>query len=125
MGQPNIFGVNIAGIINQNLGSLVFDLTLTKVENSNRKGNLTQGKTQSKTSHVVKGFVDTYTERQITSSLVQKGDRKIVVLGASLPSGVEPEPNDEITDEEGAVYTIVENGVTRDPAGATYECQSR
>lgn len=123
--MPNIFGADIAGKILQNLGSRVFDLTLTKVEAGTRGSSLTAGTSPSRTDHTVKGFVDSYTDRQVADSLVQQGDRKIVILGASLPSGVVPEPTDEITDEAGTVYVIVENGVNRDPAGATYECQSR
>ena len=123
--MPNIFGADIAGLINQNLGGLVFDLTLTKVESSNRRGNLTEGTSPTETTYTVKGFVDSYTDRQLQSTNVQKGDRKISVLGGSLPSGIVPEPNDKLTDEAGNQFTIVEDGVMRDPAGALYECQCR
>lgn len=123
--MPNIFGADIAGKILQNLGPLVFDLTLTKVESGTRGVNLTAGTSPSRTDYTVKGFVDSYTDRQVADTLVQQGDRKVVILGASLPAGVVPEPADEVTDEAGIVYVIVENGVSRDPAGATYECQSR
>jgi len=123
--MPNIFGADIAGKILQNLGPLVFDLTLTKVEAGTRGSSLTAGTEPSRTNYTVKGFVDSYTDRQIADSLVQQGDRKIIILGASLPDGVVPEPADEVTDEAGTTFVIVEDGVRRDPAGATYECQSR
>ena len=123
--MPDIFKADIAGKINKALGNLVFDLTLTKVEPGTRTpGALTGGTNPTETGHTVKGFVDEYKDYQIDGTLIQRGDRKVVILGGSLSSGVIPEPGDKIT-AEGETRTIVEDGVKRDPAGATYTCQVR
>jgi len=123
--MPDIFKADIAGKINKALGNLVFDLTLTKVEPGTRTpGTLTGGTNPTETGHTVKGFVDEYKDYQIDGTLIQRGDRKVVILGGSLSSGVIPEPGDKIT-AEGETRTIVEDGVKRDPAGATYTCQVR
>lgn len=123
--MPDIFGENIAGEIYNEMKELVFDITLTKVEPGSRTpGSLTGGTNPTGTSHTVKGFVDEYQDRHIDGTLIQRGDRKIVILGGSLPSGTVPEPSDKIT-AEGETRTIVEDGVKRDPAGATYICQVR
>lgn len=123
--MPNIFGEDIAGKIYQALKNKVFDITLTKVELGTRTpGSLTSGTNPTETAHTVKGFVDEYQDRHIDGTLIQRGDRKIVILGGSLPSGVVPEPSDKIT-AEGETRAIVEDGVKRDPAGATYLCQVR
>ncbi len=123
--MPDIFKADIAGEIHKELKTLVFDITLTKVEPGTRTpGALTGGTNPVETGYTVKGFVDEYQDRHIDGTLIQRGDRKIVILGASLPSGTVPEPSDKIT-AEGETRTIVEDGVKRDPAGATYTCQVR
>jgi fructose-1-phosphate kinase PfkB-like protein len=123
--MPDIFGEDIAGKIYQGLKGKVFDITLTKVEPGTRTpGSLTGGTNPVETAHTVKGFVDHYQDRHIDGTLIQRGDRKIIILGGSLPSGVVPEPSDKLT-AEGETRAIVEDGVTRDPAGATYTCQVR
>lgn len=123
--MPDIFKADIAGKLNNAMGGLVFDITLTKVEPGTRTpGALTGGTNATETAHTVKGFVDEYQDKHIDGTLIQRGDRKVIILGGSLPSGVVPEPSDKIT-AEGETRTIVEDGVKRDPAGATYVCQVR
>ena len=120
--MPNIFGADIAGKLNQALGSLVFPQTLVKTSSERDSVDPTK-RVKTGLPFPCKGFVDTYKDEWIDGGLVKVTDRKIVILGSSLPSGIVPEPGDTIL-AEGAVYTIVSEGVTRDPAGATYECRS-
>ena len=120
--MPDIFKKDIAGKINDKLGPLVFDYTLHVVTEGTRGANLTGGTNPTETDHTVKGFVDDYRDREIDGTIIQRGDRKITLLGGSLPSGVVPKVQDKVT-AEGIKWTIV--NVMRDPAGATYECQSR
>lgn len=123
--MPDIFGVDIAGKIHEAFKDKVFDVTLTKVEPGTRTpGALTGGTNPTTVGHTVKGFVDMYLDTEIDGTLVHRGDRKVVIFGASLSSGVVPEPADRIT-AEGWTKQIVEEGVKRDPAGATYICQVR
>ena len=124
MAQPDIFKAQIAKKVRKALGPLVFDITLKKVITGTRGSDLTAGTNPTTGTHTVKGFVDTYRDSQIDGTLIKSTDRKIVILGDSLLSGVEPEPSDTIT-AEGSELTIVPGGVRRDPAGATYTCQCR
>lgn len=117
---PNIFGANIAGLIAQNLGPLVFDVTLISVVPTERGLNLTGGNNPTETSYVVKGFVSDYKDWQIDGTIIKNGDRIVTLLGGTLPAGVIPQVGDKIT-AEGLTKTVVQ--VNRDPAGATYECQ--
>ncbi len=121
--MPDIFRADIAGEIYKGFKGQVFDVVLTKVVPGVRTpGSLTAGTNPVETGYTGEGFVDDYKEYQIDGTIIQRGDRKVVIFGASLPSGVIPEVNDKNT-AEGLVRTIV--NVERDPAGATYLCQSR
>lgn len=121
--MPNIFGADIAGIINSALGPLVFDQVLIKTTSVRDPVNKTK-RVKTKTSHACKGFIDTYEDQFLSGTLVHDTDRKIVIIGNSLPTGIIPKPGDEIT-AEGITFTIADKGVVRDPAGATYECRAK
>lgn len=121
--MPNIFKANIASVINKALGPLVFDQTLTKAVKSEDPADSTKIITVE-TLHPCKGFIDAYEDKWVNGTTVQVTDRKIVILGDSLPVGVIPEPGDKIL-AESTSFTIVKDGVKRDPAAATYECQSK
>jgi len=120
--MPDIFGIDLAGIIGNVLGPLLFDQTLTKVT-SIRDPNDSTKRIETKVSHPCRGFIDEYEDTFVDGVLVKIKDHKIVILGATLPVGIVPEPTDQIF-AEGQTFTIVAEGVVRDPAGATYECQS-
>ncbi len=120
--MPNIFNANIAGILNSALGPLVFDQTLVKIVSSKDPTDSTK-RIQVKTEYSCKGFVDDFKDEWVNGTTVKITDRKVVILGSSLATGIVPEPKDEII-AEGTTFTIVDDGVVRDPAGATYECRS-
>lgn len=120
---PDIFGAKIAQLINNGLGSLVFDQVLIKVSSIRDPSDPTKT-IETEVSHNCKGFIDVFKDDQIDGTLILQNDRKIVILGASIEGGVTPEPGDKIT-AESEDFVIVPKGVKRDPAGATYECQSR
>ena len=121
--MPNIFNADIAGIIAKELGPLVFDQTLTKAAKSRDPADSTKVVTVE-TNYPCKGFIDVFSDKWVNGTTVKVDDHKIVILGASLAVGIVPEPGDKIT-AEGSVFVIVKDGVMRDPASATYECQSR
>lgn len=134
MARPDIFGADIAGAIFDALGGDVFDATLTRRNTASLgdrdPASLTAGLTtfddpeDAETAWAAKGFIDHYRDGQIDGTLIQRGDRKIILLGKSLPDSVDPEPGDAIT-IEGIAWRIVEAGVMRDPSGATFTCQVR
>lgn len=121
--MPNIFSANIAKLVNKHLGPLVFDQVLTKGVKTKDPTNSTKTITVE-TDYPCKGFVDVYSDTWTNRATVKVDDHKIVILGDSLATGIVPEPGDKIT-AEGKVFIIAKDGVMRDPAGATYECQSR
>ena len=121
--MPDIFKADIAGEIYMGFKGLVFDITLTKVAPGTRTpGTLTGGTNPVETDYTGRGFTDDYEDYQIDGTIIQRGDRKVVIFGASLPSGIIPTPNDKTTAE--SVERVIVN-VERDPAGATYLCQVR
>lgn len=121
--MPNIFGANIASIVNRELGPLVFDQVLVTTARTEDPADSTKI-ISVETEHACKGFIDDFADEWVNGTTVKVTDRKIVILGDSLPAGIVPEPGDKIT-AEGKRFTIVKDGVRRDPAGATYECQSK
>ena len=120
--MPNIFGEDIAGLLNTELGPLLFNVTLRRlILGKRRSTNLTEKK-QSTQDVVGRGFVSDYKAYLIDGTIIQRGDRMVTILGASLPSGVIPRANNK-TIIENETKTIIH--VDRDPAGATYKCQVR
>lgn len=67
-----------------------------------------------------KALVDDYSDYRRAAVGIPANDRKILILGHGLT--VEPRPGHTIT-AEGRDWQIV--GVSRDPAGATWEVQGR
>lgn len=123
--MPNLFGLDIAALINTNIQQAggVLTATLLKVTHGTRDPlNPSAGRQRIETSHTGNGFIEDYNEFQIDNTLVQRGDRRIILLGASISGSAIPEPNDQITIES-VTYNIV--NVERDPAAATYTCQCR
>jgi len=118
----NILNANIAGVINSALGNLVFDQTLVKITSVRDPSDSTK-RIKTQASYPCKGFVDSYTDKWVNGETIKITDRKIIILGDTLESGIIPETGDQII-AENTTFTIVANGVTRDPAGATYECRS-
>lgn len=121
--MPDIFGVDLAGLILEHLGPQVFAQVLTKSVRGEDPANSTKTITVD-TDYPCRGFIDEFKDEWVNGTTVKVNDRKIVILGASLPIGVVPEPGDKIL-AEGKSWTIVKEGVKRDPAAATYECQSK
>jgi len=118
-----LFGVDISGIIKQSMAAGLLPLTLIKEIPGARGAALTDGQAISEKKYPCRGFIDEYKLSQIDGTTVQRGDKKILIIGDTLPAGVVPQANDRII-AEGATYVIP--GVPeRDPAIATYVCQAR
>ena len=120
--MPKLFGLDIAGIVNRELANAggVLDGELTKVAPGTRtSGSLTGGTNPAETTHDFKGFMGRVSESRFTGQLQVVDGDVMSILGASLPSGVEPEVNDRAT-LEGKEWELVKL-LTRDPAAALYE----
>lgn len=120
--MPNLFGIDIAGIIAQEIGPGVLDATLIVVTPGTRSTNSTAGTNPTTVSISGKGFIEDYEDNQIDGTLVKKGDRRITLIANTFAGLPVPKSNDKI-EIENATYTI--QRVKRDPAAATYTCQSR
>lgn len=121
-----LFGTNIKKIVSKSVGSGLPKVTLTSVINNTRvAGKLTQGLQPSETQYVGRGVVSKYSDQHVASTSVLASDRKILLIWGSFPEGSpKPKPGDKIT-AEAVTYRIVSNGVSRDPAEATFTCQCR
>lgn len=122
MGNP-LFGVNISGIIKQAMAKGLLPLVLVKEVAGPRGTIMTEGQVISPRRYPCRGFIDSYKTYQITGTSVQAGDKKILIIGDTLPTGVVPEMNDRII-AEGTEHVIA-SLPERDPAAATYVCQAR
>ena len=125
MGRPDLFGADICGAIFDALGDSMLAATLTRITPGTRAGgSLTGGQTVSPTTvaYDCRGMCEDYTTREIDGTNVRQGDRKIMLLGGSLPDDIDPQPGDAIV-IEGASWKVIR--VERDPAGATFSCQAR
>lgn len=116
-----LFNINMPGIINSAMGSLLLSGTLTKITRGSRTdGSLTSGPSTTETSLPFKGFYEEYKDGAIDGTLIKSGDRKVMMLAASCSSP--PSVGDKIT-LEGQTRVIVD--LKTDPAKATYSCQVR
>lgn len=119
---PNIFGANLAQVINQALGTQLLPAVLIKTVTARDPNNPTK-MIETPENYECRGFTDTKNIKTSDGTLVRRNANVISLLGASLPEPVNPEPGDRIT-IEGETFTIAEKGVKRDPAGAVYECEA-
>lgn len=123
--MAKLFGVDIAKALNRAAGSGLLALTVERTTHGDRTASdPTGGKAERSSSSTGRGFVEDYTDREIDGKDVQRGDRKVSILGASLTPSIVPRPGDVIT-IEGESVAIVEGGVKTDPAKALYLCQAR
>lgn len=124
MGEK-FLGVDIAGLVNKNLGRRLGTVSLRHYTPGTRSAtDPTAGNAPRASTHQARGFFDDYRDREIDGTNVQRGDRRVVLIGDSISPRVTPAPGDEIT-LDGETSRIVEGGVRSDPAKATYTCQTR
>ena len=121
--MPKLFNLDIAGIVNREIAAAggVLPGTLTKVTVGKRKtGSLSKGTNPKKVASSFRGFLEDRDNIRLPGQLTAVSGRVLVILGGSLPAGVEPEANDTAL-IEGDTFDIVAI-IGRDPAAATYEC---
>lgn len=123
-----LFGINIAKIVSGAMPGM-FPGTLNSIVMGARTvGNPGGGTNPSSTPYSFKGFASTF--KKAASSLVVDATHTVLILAGSMVDGAPaPKPDDTIvfaagTDPElaGKTCVIVEEGVERDPATATWTC---
>ena len=124
--MADIFGLDLAGIVNDAIndaGGLIPLTLLTRTGGTRTTGDPAGGRNATESPSTGQGIIEDYLDDEIDGTVVRQGDRRVLIMGASLPSGVVPSTNDSVT-IEGRTYKIV-GPVKRDPAAASYTCQAR
>lgn len=118
-----LFGVNIAKEIAKAMGGGMPKISLIKVTPGERtSGSLSDGNNPTTKTYTGRGIVDDYEDSAYANTEIERGDRRLLILGATLPAGIFPENGDRAI-AEGTTLNIIK--VKRDPAAATYTCQVR
>ncbi len=122
--MTKLFGLDIAKLVADSIASAggILSATLTKTTAGTRT-TPTGGTHPTEQSYPAKGVVIDYTDRERAGTEIKSSERKVMLLGATLPPGIVPEPGDKVTIED-RTYRIVKDGVKRDPASATYTCRA-
>lgn len=121
--MPKLFGVDIQSLVAKNIGPGVFPITLIQVTKGVRTpGSLTRGTNSTEVPVTGKGFEDSYSDHHISNTSTKESDRKITLIWGTFPSGTAAPKNGDKVVSDGVTYLIAKDGVTRDPASATFTC---
>lgn len=126
-----LFGVDIAGIIADAMADGLPTCTIERdVRGARQAGNLTGGRASAKHSFDCTGFWEDFTGGAPAGVVVEANDRKLILIGDTIPAGEQPQRNDAATVNEddgpvGPLYIV--KLLARDPAAATYTylCRDR
>lgn len=114
-----LFGLDIAGLINDNLAEGLLDGTVKHFTAGARNpSNLLAGKSSTDTTHKFKGIWENVKPREVDGENILVTDRKALIIGDSISPAIVPKVDDEIT-IEGLTLNVVRE-LERDPAGAAY-----
>lgn len=121
--MPKLFGKDIAKLVAQKMGSGLLPATLiSRAPGSRTSGSLTSGTNPDEATASARGIIDDYAAGLVDGSLIQKDDRRVLLLAETISGGAIPKPNDSVTIED-VTYRVIR--VQRDPAAATYTLQVR
>lgn len=70
-----------------------------------------------------RGMITEYSDFARSQGGIPAGDRKGLILAASLESGVTPKPGQSFTGDDGVTYSIID--VKRDPSSSVWTLQCR
>lgn len=122
-----LFGLNIAKIVSSSMPGMHRGTLTVKTPGTRTVGNPGGGTNPTSASFSFKGFASTF--KKSASGLVRDATHTILVLAGSMAAGTVPRPTDTIVmaiggDPElaGKTLVIVDEGVERDPASATWTC---
>ena len=130
--MPDLFanlGINIPALIHQNLSASLYPASITrKTAGARDPSNIAGGRNPTVLTVSGRGFADEWNDYAQAQSLVQKGDRKIVLVVNSFPNGTpRPVVDSEITVEDNngvaTTYRVASEspkGISQDPSGATW-----
>ena len=121
--MPKLLSGFIAKQLNKGMGKHVKNVTLIKnAAGARTPGALTSGTNPTSTSYPGKGWKEAKAQVPDGSQTVVT-DYEISIFGASLPSGIVPAQNDQIT-IDGVTYRITSDPAV-DPDQAVFICTCR
>lgn len=121
--------LDVAALVAEHLGPRVLGVTLHKPSGAATRDpdNPTLvNEAGSFANYPARGWIEDFSLPSVDDVLIKIGDRKVTILGGTLPVGIEPEggpDKDQITVEH--VRWSIQRVLSRDPAGATYILQVR
>jgi len=119
----NLFNADIAGKLAKALGPKLLPFVLRKVTPGTRStSDPSAGTNPTTRNYPCRGILESYRDSQFDGTIIQRGDRKALLLGGTLPTGTFPTSGDVVV-AEGSEFKVV--AVDRDPDAATYSCQIR
>lgn len=125
----DLFGIDIAGIIGDNISDDdVMPATLKRrVEGESNEEDLTAPPSDTFPEFPCRGYTESISINDRTTSNVLEDDRKISIIGASLPTGVVPTQGDILVIQDDGVDVVFQvlGLINRDPAGAIYSIHAR
>jgi hypothetical protein len=117
-----LFGVSISGIVKDAMADGLPAIRLLKEQvGVVDEASPTEEPPVSYRSVPCRGFEDSSEDTRRNGTQVQQTGRLVLIIGDTLPRGVVPEPGDRIQ-ILGETLEIVGEGVSSDPARATYLC---
>ena len=123
--MPDLFGIDIAGLVNDSItgaGGVLVGTLHKRTAGTRTPGQLTSGVNPTYVDSTFNGFIDRKTStRLIGGTLVTVEGERASILGASINPVAVPEMGDELT-LEGNRYKITKV-IDRDPAAALYVCE--
>lgn len=137
--MSKLFGVDIKKLIAQNVGPGLLSGTLSKAAHGSRTtGSLSAGRSRTETPYRFRGIVEDFKvelvvaaerasgaggRQSVSGTRIERGDKRVLLVAGTLPTGIEPEPGDGIS-IDGLTLRVVAV-LERDPAGATFIIQAR
>lgn len=120
-----LFGIDIAGIVADQIGPGVLDVLLTEpVRGARDFSNLTGGRAPlPAATFKARGFWEDFTGTPPPGVTILPDDRKAVILGDTIEAGAVPERGWHVTIE--GVKLVIVKKLNRDPAAAVYTFQCR
>jgi hypothetical protein len=119
-----LFDTDIAGIIADVFGEGLLPVTITRdVRGPRTAGNLTGGRSSVPVTFECVGFWEDINPNSVPAGItIELNDRKLILIGDTVPVDGFPLRNDACTvHEEGGDLTLYcVQQISRDPAGAVY-----
>ena len=122
-----LFGVDVAGLVAQHVGSGLLDVTVTRSEPGERDpANLTGGRAATPATFTgIKGIWENVPRTPPPGVEIELNDRVALLIGDTIPAGGMPQRGDAITITGLTLYAV--QLIEQDPANAVYRflCRDR